>query len=203
MGSNQTSHHLNNREVPLLIVDVQNGFVNKHSEHILPGLLNLANRWAAIGWPIYMSQFTNFPGSQWEHLIGWHRLEEEHEIALHESLEVIASKATVFRKRTYTCLVDPFRADLETHRWDEVVICGIATDSCVLATAKDLFEFDGHQVRPIVVKDLCASHAGETLHQEGLHLIERFIGRNQIIESGDLTEPELQKVSGGAFKPTN
>lgn len=196
MESNQHLESRTDKPIPLLIVDVQNGFVNKNSEHILPGLIELATQWASIGWPIYMSQFTNFPGSQWENLIGWHRLEEEKDIALHESLALISSKATVFRKRTYTCLVDPFRSDLKRHGWSEVVICGIATDGCVLATAKDLFEFEEHRVRPIVLKDLCASHAGDEVHREGLHLIERFIGRNQIIDSIALLTINARQVSG-------
>jgi nicotinamidase-related amidase len=171
---------------PLLIVDVQNGFVNDNSRHVLPAVRELALRWVDAGLPIYMSQFTNHAGSQWERLIGWKRLASEHEIAIHDDLADVAARAKTFRKRTYTCLVGPLLDDLDRERWSEVVLCGIATDGCVLATAIDLFEYSGHHVRPVVVRDACASHAGEAVHTAGIQLIERFIGRSQVVSIDDL-----------------
>jgi nicotinamidase-related amidase len=70
---------------------------------------------------------------------------------------------------------------------DTVVVCGIATDSCVLATAIDLFEYG---LRPIVVKDACGSHAGRKAHEAGLFIIERFIGSKQLVMSSDLLSEE-------------
>jgi nicotinamidase-related amidase len=174
-----------NQEVPLLIVDVQCGFINSSTEHILPMLGEVAKRWIDRGWPIYMSQFTNFSGSQWERLLGWYRFQSDADVALHPSLSVLVPYATVFRKRSYTCLIDPFLSDLARHSWAEVALCGIATDGCVLATAKDLFEFAPRPIRPVVLEDLCASHAGAEVHREGLHLIQRFIGRDQIVRSDE------------------
>lgn len=171
---------------PLLIVDVQNGFVNDKSRHVLPVIVELAKHWQATSQPIYMSQFTNFENSQWERLIGWHRLESEEEIALRDELQPFVGSAITFRKRSYSCLVDPFRDDLRANDWSEVVLCGIATDGCVLATAVDLFEFEDRPIRPVVVRDACASHAGEEISNAGLTLIERFIGRGQVVNSSDV-----------------
>jgi nicotinamidase-related amidase len=171
---------------PLLIVDVQNGFVNDKSRHVLPVIVELATHWQSTSQPIYMSQFTNYPGSQWERLIGWHRLESEAEIAIREELQLFVNDAVTFRKRSYSCLVGSFLSDLRSHDWDEVVLCGIATDGCVLATAVDLFEFKDRPIRPVVVRDGCASHAGEAVHAAGIQLIERFIGRSQVVSSDDL-----------------
>lgn len=168
---------------PLLIVDVQNGFVNDNSRHVLPVIRRLAERWRSDDLPIYMSQFTNYPHSQWVRLIGWKQLQSEDEIAIHPDLAEFTASATVFRKRSYSCLVNPFLRDLEREAWSDVVLCGIATDGCVLATAVDLFEFPGRPIRPIVVRDACASHAGEELNNAGLHLIGRFIGERQLVTS--------------------
>jgi len=174
------------KETPLLIVDVQSGFVNNKSRHVIPVILRLADRWLSLGWPIYLSQFTNHRGSQWERLLGWSRLMDETEIALSEELNGLRSRATVYRKRTYSCVVGPFLEGLRASDWESVVVCGIATDSCVLATAVDLFEFPERDIRPIVLKDACASHAGPRAHESGLFIIERFIGARQIISSDKL-----------------
>lgn len=177
---------MNITETPLLLVDVQNGFVNDRSQHVLPVIADVAHRWLDAGGPIYMSQFTNSEDSQWERLIGWTRLRDEDEIAIHPALTDISESAFVYRKQTYSCLVDPFLADLRRNEWEEVVLCGIATDGCVLATAVDLFEFPDRQVRPVVVRDACASHAGAEVSDAGLMLIGRFIGGSQIISSAEL-----------------
>lgn len=171
--------------IPLLIIDVQNGFVNNNSQHVLEPVLSLAKHWKAQGAPIYMTQFVNTEDSQWERLIGWSRLKDEHEIALSPQLDELSDKATVYRKNTYTAVVGPFLDDLQQERWPAVVVCGIATDSCVLATAIDLFEFSD-SLRPIVVSDACASQAGTEAHDAGLFLLGRLIGTNQLVTTASV-----------------
>ena len=171
---------------PLLIIDVQAGFVNENSRHVVPVIRALADEWLDDRAPIYMSQFTNKPGSQWERLLGWKRLQGEDEIRFCSELELVSKRAVTYRKESYSCMVGRFLRDLRKHRWTDVVLCGIATDGCVLATAVDLFEYAGWNIRPIVVRDACASHAGENVNDAGLLLIERFIGREQVIPSAAL-----------------
>jgi nicotinamidase-related amidase len=174
---------------PLLIVDIQNGFVNDKSRHIVRVVRALASRWLECGAPVYMSQFTNEANSQWDRLLDWHRLTSESEIAIFPGLADISEHAKTYRKQSYSCVVGPFLEDLEREPWTEVVVCGIATDGCVLATVIDLFEYAGRAIRPIVVQDACASHAGAEVHDAGLLLIGRFIGRDQIVLSKEfLTE---------------
>jgi nicotinamidase-related amidase len=148
----------------------------------------LADRWLLLGWPIYLSQFVNEHGSQWERLLGWSRLISEDEVALSPELGFLKTQATVYRKHTYSCLVGPFLEDMRCSSWNDVVICGIATDSCVLATAIDLFEFSDRHIRPVVVQDGCASQAGKVAHDAGLFLLKRFIGAQQIITSDELLD---------------
>ncbi len=171
---------------PLLIVDMQNGFVNENSRHVVPVIEALAAHWLKRGAPVYMSQFTNYPGSQWDRLLSWQRLTHEPETALCPELSNMKHHAITYEKRSYSCVVGPFLRDLERASWTDVVICGIATDGCVLATAVDLFEYRPRYIRPIVVRDACASHAGEQINDAGLLLIERFIGREQVVSASEL-----------------
>jgi nicotinamidase-related amidase len=63
---------------------------------------------------------------------------------------------------------------------DTVVLCGVDTDACVMATALDAFD---HGLRPLVLSDLCASSGGDSYHQAALMLLERNIGRRQLSTS--------------------
>jgi nicotinamidase-related amidase len=174
---------MSSNEAPLLIVDVQQGFVNERSRHIIPRVAGLAITWLKHGSPVYMSQFVNSPDSPWERWIHWSSLQSDDEIAIYPPLDTLADQATVYQKQTYSSIVGPFAEGLAESQWPEVIVCGIATDSCVLATALDLFD---HGVRPLVVSDACASHAGKAVHDAGLLVISRNIGIDQVLKSEEL-----------------
>ena len=173
--------------IPLIVVDVQTGFVNQHSRPALAGVTRLLQEWTERRWPILLTQFVNPPGGQWERLLGWARLRSEPETLLHPSVAPYASSSVVVRKSTYTGVVGEVERGLNVGHWKTVVLCGIATEGCVLKTAVDLFEHDSG-VRPVVVRDACGSHGGAALHETGLLLIERFIGRAQVPTHDHLLE---------------
>lgn len=60
----------------------------------------------------------------------------------------------------------------------EVYIAGIDTDCCVLKTAIDIFE---RNIRPIVLIDYCASNGGDESHRSAIRVLERTIGKKQIV----------------------
>ncbi|GAA2308751.1 hypothetical protein GCM10010149_68590 [Nonomuraea roseoviolacea subsp. roseoviolacea] len=62
-------------------------------------------------------------------------------------------------------------------------MCGIATESCVLATALGGFEAD---LTPWLIEDASASHAGQHVHEAGILVTQRFIGQRQIIKIADI-----------------
>lgn len=165
---------------PLIVVDVQNGFVKESSEHVVQPIAEFAERWAAAGGTVIATRFINPPGSQWERLIHWSRLRSSPDIDLAPPIAQLAETQPVHvvDKTSYTSLT-PEVLDLLGDA-STVYICGIATDGCVLRTAVDVFE---RGLTPLVLKDLCASHAGEATHQEGLHLTGRFIGIDQLVDS--------------------
>ena len=175
----------NSNEI-LMVVDVQNGFVNEKSEHVVDPIASFLDQWLSGGKEAVLTRFINDPGSAWERLIHWTRLRTSPEIDLHPKIQsAIAGKqhASVVDKRTYSSLIDPVFELLERNKPERVLVCGIATESCVLKTAVDLFE-SGYT--PVVLEDLCASHAGPKIHESGLLIISRFIGRDQIVNSSSV-----------------
>lgn len=67
--------------------------------------------------------------------------------------------------------------------WTDLLICGIATESCVVKTAVDAFE---RGLIRWVLTDATASHAGDEAHAAGLLVAGRFIGSGQLITITDL-----------------
>lgn len=162
----------------LIVVDVQNGFI-KTPEHIEKAnrIVNLVESGKFD--KIVATKFTNYTGSRYEKYFNWSGLKTSDETDLYGKLK--ADVDAVFRKTTYSCVDDDF-IELLTELNDyedveEVYICGLDTDACVLATAVGLFD---RTITPIVLEDYCFSTGGEQCHEAGLKCLERTIGKNQI-----------------------
>ncbi|MFD7537875.1 hypothetical protein [Streptomyces sp. NPDC059819] len=52
------------------MIDVQNGFVNEHSRHVVPVIGRLSEQWEAAGAPVLFSRYFNHPGSDEPHPAG-------------------------------------------------------------------------------------------------------------------------------------
>lgn len=165
----------------LVVVDMQNGFLGAKSEHVIPKVVDLVKTCKSQNIPIVFTRFHNRSASPYETLIGWHRLRESPEIDLTDALTQYAE--TVIDKDFYSSFTDDFQSLLAKKGWQTLIICGVATESCVMKTAVDAFE---RGLKPIVISDACASHAGDAIHQAGLTILARFIGNKQIISTAEL-----------------
>ncbi|GAA5050483.1 nicotinamidase-related amidase [Thermocatellispora tengchongensis] len=97
-----------------------------------------------------------------------------------------AERAHVVDKRGYGLFADRAGAALVEERgWRDLYVCGIATESCVPATALGAFGLD---LTPWVIVDACASSAGEEAHEAGLLVTRRFIGAGQLGLVADVPE---------------
>jgi nicotinamidase-related amidase len=171
-------------ETVLVVIDMQDGFLNAHSRHILPNVVQLVSAFRDRSLPIIFTKFQNFPGSPFERLLNWkelHSSDPHIEIAA-DLAEFIQIEIT---KYTYTAMTDDMQALIENNQWRNLVICGIATESCVLKTAIDAFE---HNLRPLVVADSCASDTGLEAHTAGIRVLEITIGKNQILDTWMILE---------------
>jgi nicotinamidase-related amidase len=83
----------------------------------------------------------------------------------------------------YSPFTSEFTRLVNLHGWSQMVVCGIATESCVMKTACDAFELG---YTPWVVTDASASHAGPEKHDAGLLVIKRFIGRGQLVSAAEV-----------------
>ncbi len=167
----------------LVVVDVQNGFIREPSKPVVPVIAEFTHRWQAAGGATVFSRYINYPGSQFERLIGWSAVATSPEIDIVDQLQPAVSLATlVVDKPGYTVFTPEGLAGIRAGGWTDLLICGIATESCVCKTAVDAFELG---FTPWVLTDASASHAGQEAQDAGLLVIRRFIGAGQMISTRD------------------
>ena len=163
---------MENPRSALLIIDVQVGFVNDATRHILPIVEALQKQYPHV----YATRFINAEGSPYRRLLDWHRFYESSEdVPL--AFEPVDS-VTVIDKNVYTCVTPAFLDELRSKDIEEVAICGIDTDACVATCAVDLFE---NGFRPVLLSEACASHAGAEYHEAAIRILTRLIGKKQIV----------------------
>ncbi|WP_340560086.1 isochorismatase family cysteine hydrolase [Streptomyces sp. GSL17-111] len=163
----------------LVVIDVQNGFVNHHSRHAVPAIVDLAARWSAAGRPVIFTRYVNHPGSPFERFFQWNRLREAPETDIvRELLDAAARAHAVVDKAGYTLFTPETTQLMREVGWTDLVFCGIATESCVLKSAADAFEYG---YAPWIVTDASASDAGPDVHDAGLVVARRLIGTGQLV----------------------
>lgn len=171
------------KNLVLLVIDMQKGFVNEHSQHIVQNVEALIRGCHELTIPVVFSRFFNFAGSPYESLIGWDRIYTEPETEIVN--ELLPWVGELIDKNFYTAITSEFVKLISRSDWKTIVLCGIATESCVLKTAADTFELG---LRPIVVSDACASDMGDASHLAGLLALESLIGKDQIMSINELFE---------------
>lgn len=167
----------------LAVIDMQKGFLNEHSSHIVQNVDTLIRSCQDLTVPVVFSQFFNFVGSPYETLIGWGQVHNEPATDIVDELLPLVDAR--IDKNFYTAITPEFVERIGRNDWKTIILCGIATESCVLKTAADAFELG---LRPIVISDACASDRGAEFHEAALKILPRFIGKDQIMTANELTE---------------
>jgi nicotinamidase-related amidase len=159
----------------IIIIDVQNGFINPSTAHIPAKIKSLLDA-VAFEHRIF-TQFFNPPGSPYEKLIQWTRLRTNEEIAIVPELTPYPS--VVFQKPIYSCVSQDFLRYAKAQQIHQFYLAGIDTDCCVLKSAVDLFE---NGFKPMVLADCCMSSGGQLAHEAALTILPRFIGIAQVVK---------------------
>jgi nicotinamidase-related amidase len=164
---------------PLLIVDVQKGFINSFTHHIPQRIARLIERDEHK--PLIFTRFINLPDGPYQQLLDWHSCDQEPEINIVPELEPFAQKGCVFSKQGLCGMSDDLVEYLHQQEIKRVSIVGIDTDMCVLKIAMDLFDLG---IEPVIFTDCCASTAGLQAHFAGLAVLSRNIGAGRLRDAG-------------------
>lgn len=120
------------------------------------------------------------------------------ETEIHNSLIKFSDKNNVFAKTSYSIFKARGLSEyLEINKISSLYLCGIDTEACVLASAFEGFDL-GFDVK--MIKELCSSNSGKSLHDSALKIIEKCIEQNitQHSISGSLLpslDPYLPKTN--------
>ncbi|MBV9355693.1 MAG: cysteine hydrolase [Chloroflexi bacterium] len=178
---------------PLLIVDVQRGFLNEYTSHIPARLKRLIERREHD--PVLFTRFVNSPDSPYHRILNWHECQEGSDTELAPGVFEHVDPAQIFIKQGHTGLPEELKSQLKEDGVERVAVAGIDTDMCVLKTAMDLFDLS---IEPIVLVDCCASTAGLQAHLAGLAILSRNIGAQQLrlagLDEGYLAGPPSRQA---------
>lgn len=163
----------------LLVVDVQQGFINDFTRHIPARIARLIGREAFA--PVLFTRFINRPGSPYREFLSWNGCATERETAIAPELAPHVRPEVIFSKPGYAGIPETLGTFLRERGFERLTICGIDTDMCVLKVAMDVFDLG---IRPIVLTDCCASTAGLQAHLAGLAVLARNIGAEQLRDLG-------------------
>lgn len=173
-NENTPQYHTNKNMVRgLLIVDVQNYFINKNTQH-LPALIKKLieeNHFPVI----VFSKFINSPNSQFVSQLNFTGCMRPPYSNIVDGLKPWVKRDNVFTKETFSVFTNPdFKKYLIKKKVEELIIVGMDTDYCVLADCFNAFD-RGYKVT--VVADCCASFtSGEKGHLATLEIIKKNLG---------------------------
>jgi nicotinamidase-related amidase len=164
---------------PLLVVDVQRGFLNEFTHHIPDRVRQLIERGGYE--PVLFTRFVNEADGPYHSFLDWHACQGPPDTDLAPELEPWAKPDAVFSKPGLCGVPGELAAYLAARRVTQVSVAGIDTDMCVLKIAMDLFD---RSIEPVVLTDCCASTAGLQAHLAGLAVLSRNIGAQRLREAG-------------------
>ncbi len=123
----------------LLIVDVQNYFINKYTQKI-PNLIKTLIEENSFK-TILFSQFINTPNSLFVSELNFTGCFKSPYIDIVDDLKSYLKQDNLFTKCAYSVFTNPkFESYLKKNKIDELVLVGLDTDYCVLADAFNAFD---------------------------------------------------------------
>jgi nicotinamidase-related amidase len=170
---------------PLMIVDVQVGFLNPFTRHLPERIVRLIERGDYS--PVLFTRFVNVPESPYWRFLNWRDLSDQEHTEIAPELTRFVQPELIFTKPGYAGMSDELAAYLRDSGYEQITLCGIDTDMCVLKIAMDVFDLG---IRPIILVDCCASTSGLQSHLAGLAVLARNIGADQLRDAG-LSEGRL------------
>lgn len=175
-----------------LIIDMQNGFINRNTEgidnRILKFLDRIRDRVIAAG-----TRYVNHEHTACYIFEGWKAC-----MAGTEEAEIIPTlrpfMARVFDKDKYSCWNDEMKAFIRDNEIEKVYFAGVNTGCCVLHS---VFDFYNDLVDCSVIEDLCGSTSGVREHEAALIVLRSCITDGRVITAEQAVREILDADENG------
>lgn len=128
----------------LVVIDVNNFFLKDAPSDFADRIARHIEtiNYNVVAFPV----FKNTPDSNFAKSLNWTKCESEEDARLPDTLQKYANHENTFKRATYSAFSNTnLHEFLQVNKIDELVLCGIDTDACVLATAFSAFDF-GYKV---------------------------------------------------------
>lgn len=156
----------------LLIIDLQNNFINNYAKDIPNKVKELINSQKYTN--IIFTKFINNKDNNFYNILNYKGCINEND----KKIVIDTTNYKVIEKTTYSAYNIELKNYLNSINFNSIHICGIDTDACVLSTTISLFD-NGYNVK--VLKNACMSHSGKKYHFIALKILEKLIGKDNII----------------------
>jgi nicotinamidase-related amidase len=156
----------------LLIIDVQNGFINENTRHI-PQLAEQKQMDYDFVWAAQLEYGQESPFITIRKLSGFNDTSNPTGLAFIPQPDV-----RTILKHGYSAATPKLLEELRNHHITQIDLMGIDTDQCVLATALALFDAN---ITPRLLANCCASTGGSKMHEYGLAIMRRALGDHNVM----------------------
>jgi nicotinamidase-related amidase len=153
----------------LLVIDVQNCFINENTKFLIKKITKLidSNEYDDI----LFTKFINSKESVYYNKLNYKECIDENDRKL------VIKSDNVIEKNTYTAYNNDLIKYIKNNNINEIYLCGIETECCILKSAFDLFE---NNYNIYVLKDYCACMLGDERHNNAIEILRRNIGEKSI-----------------------
>ncbi len=153
----------------LIVVDVQNYFVNDYTKSIPNKIANFIQ--SSKFDLVLFTKFVNYKNSNFFKLLNWRKCLCPPDTDIHPVLVKFINDNNLFKKASYSIFKsDKLVKSLKKSNINQIFLCGIDIDACVLSSAFEGFDL-GYQVH--ILKDLSLSHSGKKLDSAAFEIINK------------------------------
>ena len=162
----------------LVVIDLQRGFLTGNEPFLdrLQGLLD-KKKFANI----VFFQFINERNSNFELMLNWTKLRENHETAVIERFQKYAK--VLFQHKTLGIFSEKFRKFLKEKKLSKLYFAGIFTDVAVSKALMDSFDL-GYE--PFLLEDCSFTMHGSERHNGAVESLKRIIGKDRVMASSSI-----------------
>lgn len=159
----------------LIIIDMQEGFRCKLSEQIISNIDHLIKKFNGN---IVFSCFKNQNKSMFETALKWKSFQNKEERATLGELKKY--EFSVYWHDSYTILNKKLIDYINENKFNNIYLCGIYTDVCIIKAAMDGFDCN---LNMKVVADCCMSLHSQNHHKTTIDSIKHIIGKNNVVNT--------------------
>lgn len=134
----------------LVIIDVQNYYIKGHIQDLAAKIATYLDEHTKEYDHVLFTKYVNNDDTALSKFRNWRKMQSSPDIDMHDALKGYIKPNNLFEKSTFSALKsESFVSYLENNRIEELILCGIDTDCCILATLFDAFD-QGYKVNIIV-----------------------------------------------------